>query len=109
MMIIMLSGMDFLLGSCWLFVSTVDDMKYDLNECANEPNSTKVKQQLCDIVRVYSDVKELSIRVRDRLKCNVFYSFSCQALNRACCFVAMAISSAQGMLSKMSVFLKINL
>lgn len=55
------SVMNFLLGSCWLIVSTVDDINCDLNELANEANSTKVKQQLSDIVKVYSDVKELSI------------------------------------------------
>lgn len=61
LMIIVLSGLSFLYGSCWLFVAFVDDIKCDLNECASESNSSKVKQHLCDIVKAFSDVKGLSI------------------------------------------------
>lgn len=57
LMSLMLSALTFLIGSCWFLNSTVDDMKCDLNGCTN---STNVKQQLQDAVKVFSVVKKLS-------------------------------------------------
>ena len=65
--IVYLSAISLLLGSCWLFISFAEDIENDLNVLnirrRSSRSSTQMKQHLCDIVKVYSDVQELSIEI----------------------------------------------
>lgn len=56
------SALCFLLGSCWLFVSIGEDIIKHLS-VLNRRKNLQLKQHLCDIVKMYSDVKELSIGI----------------------------------------------
>lgn len=53
----------FLLESCWLFISFADELKNNLHKLnvarRSEGNHSQVKQHLCNIVEVYSDVSDL--------------------------------------------------
>lgn len=58
------SALGFYIGSCWLFISFVKDIKNDLdllNVAGKSKRSRmKVTERFCDVVQVYSNVKELS-------------------------------------------------
>lgn len=66
-LIIALSGLSLLLGSCWLFISFAEDIQNDLSALnirrRSKQNSMLAKQHLRDIVKAFSDVKELSIDI----------------------------------------------
>lgn len=55
----------FLIGSCWLFISFAKDATNDLSLLINvekpRRNYAELGKRFCDIVRAYSDVKELSM------------------------------------------------
>lgn len=59
-----LTGLSLLFGSCFLFTSFAEDITNDLNMLniarKSKRNSKKVKQNLCGIVKAFSEVKELS-------------------------------------------------
>lgn len=55
----------FIAGSCWLFVAFVEDITSDLCALNAEIKSTNanqmdVKKRFCEIINLYSDVKQLS-------------------------------------------------
>lgn len=64
-LIIVLTLISFLFGSCRLFISFADDIKHNLNALNNvrraKRKPAQVKQQFCEIVEMFSEVKELSI------------------------------------------------
>lgn len=58
-------GICFLLGCCWLFICFAKEVTNDLSllniNGRRKRNRFEVKQRFCNIVRVYTDVKELSV------------------------------------------------
>lgn len=61
--IVTLTALSFLLGSCWLFMSFSEDIKNDLsvfNIKRSKQTSAQVKRKFRKIVKVFSSVHELS-------------------------------------------------
>lgn len=63
----MVSELSFLLGSCRLFTSFAMDLTTNLNVLSIgrkfTRNSSQVKQQLCETIKLFSDVHELSVEI----------------------------------------------
>lgn len=62
-MIIVLCALNFLLGSCWLFCAFAEDLTNEWNVLSTESSSRKVKEQICEIFKAFSDIHELSIGI----------------------------------------------
>lgn len=56
--------LSFIIGSCWLFGAFINDIKNDLIAFngieSTNTNQVEIKKQFCQIVQLYSDVKQLS-------------------------------------------------
>lgn len=63
--------MSFLIGSCWIIIVCIKDISNDLSFLKPDEISNKsaadLKEPFCNIVKLYSDVKELSKIVYKKL------------------------------------------
>lgn len=72
----------FLIGSCWLFISFVGDIKNDLDLLGttgeSEQGRLNVTQRFCNLVQVYSNIEELSNKLPfsfDYFDCSAVLAF----------------------------------
>lgn len=61
LLLIILTALSFLIGSCWLFISFAEDITNDLSVLSIVSSPMDVNQPLCEIIKAFSDVHELSI------------------------------------------------